>query len=205
MLDASDLCCVRGDRRLFEGLGFSLNAGEWLHVSGENGAGKTSLLRMLCGLSLPAAGEIRWAGKPISEVADDYRTGLTYLGHQTPVKEELSARENLQVSAAVKGWELATGIADSALRKMGLGGREDLPVRYLSQGQKRRVALSQLLTHSGPLWILDEPFVALDTDAVAAVARMIEAHLAAGGLAVLTSHQEAGLPLQSKRALRIAA
>jgi heme exporter protein A len=205
MLVATNLACIRGDRQLFQGLGFSLNAGEWLHVGGENGAGKTSLLRILCGLSAPAAGETCWNGKPIHHDADKHRARLTYLGHQTAVKEDLSARENLQVSAAVKGWNLAVDDADRALASMGLAGREELPVRYLSQGQKRRVALAQLLTGGGPLWILDEPFVALDSDAVGAVVRIIEAHLAAGGMTVITSHQDARLPAQSKRALRIAA
>jgi heme exporter protein A len=119
------------------------------------------------------------------------------------VKEELSARENLQVGSALKGWQLSAADADAALRRMGLAGREDLPVRFLSQGQRRRVALAQLLVSREPLWLLDEPFVALDEAAIAGVAGIISAHLAAGGTAVLTSHQETLLPTASRQALQL--
>jgi len=203
MLNATGLSCVRGERELFAGLDFSLAPGSWLQVTGDNGAGKTSLLRLLVGLSEPAAGEIRWNGTPIRELGDEYRGKLLYLGHQTPVKEDLSARENLQISAALKGYELAASGAEAALAEMGLTGRADSPVRTLSQGQKRRVALAQLLHSGEPLWVLDEPFVALDNEAVAKVIKIISKHLAGGGVAVLTSHQEAGLPAASKQMLQI--
>ena len=203
MLTANNLSCIRGERQLFAGLGFALNAGEWLHVTGENGCGKTSLLRILCGLSPPAAGDIRWHDAPIRGLGDEYRASLFYLGHQTPIKEELSARENLQVSAAVKGRDLTRDDADAALGRMGLSGREELPVRFLSQGQKRRVALAQLLTSQAPLWVLDEPFAALDAPAMEVVTRIVAEHLAHGGIAVLTSHQDVTIGAASKQALRI--
>ena len=205
MLTATNLACMRGDRELFNGLAFELDCGGWLHLTGENGAGKTSLLRILCGLSPPNAGEIRWDGAPINELGDAYRAKLAYLGHQTPIKDELSARENLVVSAAIKGAELTPQAAESALQQMGLAGREDLPVRFLSQGQKRRVALALLLVADAPLWVLDEPFVALDTPAVSRLAGVIAQHVAHGGIAILTSHQDVDIDAGSKQTLRIAA
>jgi heme exporter protein A len=205
MLTAANLACTRGERRLFAGLNFAIEAGGWIHVTGENGSGKTSLLRILCGLSQPEAGEIRWNGAPIRELDDEYRKILLYLGHQTPVKEELTARENLQISGALAGTVLDEADADAALEQVGLGGRERLPVRFLSQGQKRRVALARLLTSPAPLWILDEPFVALDAAALEMLAAIIAGHLAGGGIAVLTSHQEVTIEAAARLTLRIAA
>ncbi len=205
MLSASDLACVRGDRRLFSGLGFTLETGGRLHVGGENGAGKTSLLRMLCGLSPAAAGEIRWQNENIETLGDEYRRAVLYLGHHNAIKEELTALENLQAAAALAGIRLAEEPALDLLERVGLAGREDLPVRYLSQGQKRRVALARLLWNPAPLWILDEPFVALDVAAVAWLAAVIGAHLRAGGMAVLTSHQEVEIPGGAPQTLRIGA
>jgi heme exporter protein A len=205
MLTAANLACTRGERRLFAGLAFAIEAGGWIHVTGENGSGKTSLLRILCGLSQPEAGEIRWNGVPIRELDDEYRKILLYLGHQTPVKEEFTARENLRIAAAVAGTVLGEADADRALEQVGLGGRERLPVRFLSQGQKRRVALARLLTSPAPLWILDEPFVALDTSALAMLTGIIADHLAGDGIAVLTSHQEVTIATAARLTLRIAA
>jgi heme exporter protein A len=205
MLTAANLACTRGERRLFAGLNFGIEAGGWIHVTGENGSGKTSLLRILCGLSQPETGEIRWNGVPIRDLDDEYRKILLYLGHQTPVKEELTARENLRIAAAVAGTVLSDAQADAALERVGLGGRERLPVRFLSQGQKRRVALARLLTSPAPLWILDEPFVALDTSALAMLTGIIAGHLAGGGIAVLTSHQEVTIATAARLTLRIAA
>jgi heme exporter protein A len=188
---------------LFAGIGFTVEKGTWLHFTGENGAGKTSLMRMLCGLSPPATGDIRWDDIPIRELGDNYRSNLLYVWHQAAVKEELTARENLQVSAAVKGWNLSATDANAALQRIGLGGREDLPLRFLSQGQRRRAALAQLLVSREPMWLLDEPFAALDETAIASIAQIIAAHLNAGGIAVLTSHQQAALPDATKQALHL--
>lgn len=194
MLSASDLACVRGERRLFSGLNFSLPPGEWLHVEGGNGAGKTSLLRIVAGLLCAAEGEIRWNGQAVCEVRDEYHEALLYLGHAPAIKEELTPLENLRIAAAVAGRNLQETAILSALRRIGLKGREDLPARFLSQGQKRRVALARLLVSGAKLWVLDEPFVALDVAAVAMLGGLIGEHIEQGGMVLLTTHQEMKLP-----------
>ena len=189
MLEVSNLGCIRGERCLFEGVGFRLDGGEMLYLQGKNGSGKTSLLRILCGLSHPAAGEIRWRGELVGKLGEDYRRELCYLGHHNAIKEELTPLENLLASARLADEVLDEGAALDALELVGLAGREDLACRYLSQGQKRRVALARLVNERRALWILDEPYVALDTAATGLVAGLIGAHLQRGGLTVLTTHQ----------------
>lgn len=189
MLEASHLECIRGERSLFAGVGFRLAAGEMLYLQGANGSGKTSLMRILCGLAHPAAGEVRWRGEPIGKLGEDYRRELCYLGHHNAIKEELTPLENLLAAAHLADEDLDEGAALDALELVGLAGREELACRYLSQGQKRRVALARLVNERRALWILDEPYVALDTAAVALVASLIGAHLQRGGLVVLTTHQ----------------
>jgi len=189
MLSAHGLSCVRGERRLFAQLDLAVDAGQWLHVRGENGAGKTSLLRLLAGLAQAAEGEVRWCGHPIQSAESEYRQHFLFFGHQGAVKEDLSALENLRFAAAMDGAALPETQALAALYRVGLRGREDLPIRVLSAGQKRRVMLARLATRKARLWILDEPFTALDTKAVDLLATLITEHLAGGGMAVLTSHQ----------------
>ncbi|MBK8760664.1 MAG: cytochrome c biogenesis heme-transporting ATPase CcmA [Sulfuritalea sp.] len=197
MLTVSGLACSRGERRLFANVGFALGSGEWLHVQGANGAGKTSLMRLLVGLSPADAGEIRWRGEPTPSV--DFRREMIYLGHHAAVKEDLTPLENLRLSAALDGVALDERTALAALIRLGLRGREDLPVRVLSAGQKRRVLLARLLTRPAILWVLDEAFNALDVGAVKLLGDLIAEHLAAGGMAVLTSHQP--LPVPGGKAL----
>ncbi len=194
MLTAHQLACVRGERRLFAGLDLTVAPGEWLHVRGENGAGKTSLLRLLVGLMAPAEGEIRWNGADVRTLAEEYHRHLLFLGHHGAVKEELSALENLQLASQLDGDVLDDREALSALHRFGLKGREELPVRFLSAGQKRRVLLARLVTKKAKLWVLDEPFTALDVKAVAMLSTLIGEHLATDGMAVLTSHQSMPMP-----------
>jgi heme exporter protein A len=192
MLTVHRLTCVRGTRPLFSGVDFSVGPGSWAHIRGANGAGKTSLLRILAGLAKPEEGEVRWNGEKIG--GEDFRRELMYLGHRAAVKEDLTALENLEFSAAMDGVELGREQAEDALRRFGLAGREDLPVRFLSAGQKRRVLLAQTVARPASLWILDEPFTALDVKAVEFVSNLVADHVKAGGMAVLTSHQAIPLP-----------
>lgn len=192
MLSVSGLSCARGERTLFANVAFTLGAREWLHVQGANGAGKTTLLRALIGLSPPESGEIRWHDERAP--SENYRRELIYLGHHAAVKEELTPLENIRLAASLDGMALAERDALAALMRLGLRGREDLPVRVLSAGQKRRVLLARLLTRPATLWVLDEAFNALDVAAVALLGELIGEHLAAGGMAVLTSHQPLPLP-----------
>lgn len=203
MLEADNLECVRGERRLFAGLGFKLAAGELLYLQGRNGAGKTSLLRMLIGLLPPENGEIRWQGRPIRSQNDEFHADLCYLGHLNAIKEELTPLENLLAAARLAGETLSEDDAIDALEQVGLAGREDLACKYLSQGQKRRVALARLVVDRRPLWILDEPFVALDVTAVDWLAGIISGHLQRGGMVVMTTHQPVAIPAGTVRELRI--
>jgi len=189
MLEISDLCCVRGDHRLFSGLGFSLSAGELMQVQGPNGSGKTSLLRALCGFSMPESGKIHWKGKDIRELSEEYFGDLVYLGHHNAIKDELNALENLRINAGMAGKMVDDKDALAALRRMGLRGKELLPVKVLSQGQRRRVALARLLVSDAPLWVLDEPLTALDVGAVDMMQELIGEHLSKQGMAIFTTHQ----------------
>ena len=201
MLTATGLSCTRGERRLFAGLDLAVGPGEWLHVQGENGAGKTSLLRMLATLSHPLEGEIYWHGTPVRELGEDYRRAMLFLGHHGAVKEELTPLENLMFAAQLDGTALDEVAALTALQRFGLRGREDLAVRFLSAGQKRRVLLARLQVRQAPLWILDEPFTALDVRAMDMLSALIEEHLSAQGMVILTSHQS--MPLPNGKVLKI--
>lgn len=193
MLEGVDLQAMRGERSLFKRLNFQIRAGECLFVQGENGSGKTSLLRMIAGLTPSSAGTVLWRGSPIRQLGDEYRRELLYCGHLLGLKDELSAIENLIAGASLADDPVAACAVREALRRSGLEGREDLPVRFLSQGQKRRVSLARLLLQPRALWILDEPLAALDAKAVRWLAGVIDAHLDSGGVAVITSHQDMAL------------
>jgi heme exporter protein A len=189
MLRVSNLSCSRGHKPLFTDVSFELQAGQALHLEGDNGVGKTSLLRIVCGLSPADAGEVCWQDQTIQKNAAAFRSSLFYLGHGLSLKEELSALENLMSDAAVSGRTLSEQQALVALARMGLRGREHLPLRVMSQGQKRRTALARLLASQAPLWVLDEPFVALDTKAIDGLRGLMAEHVAQGGMVLFTSHQ----------------
>ncbi len=160
-----------------------------MQVQGANGSGKTTLLRTLCGLMQPAAGEIHWQGQNVYDLDEDYYANIIYLGHLNAIKDELSALENLHISAGFSGCRLSDQQAIAALRRMGLRGRETLPVKVLSQGQRRRVALARLLVGKAAMWILDEPLTALDVGAVGLMQDLIGEHLSQQGMVIFTTHQ----------------
>lgn len=189
MLFAHDLACERGERLLFRNLAFELRDGEALLVRGGNGHGKTSLLRILCGLSDPAAGVVRWRGERIGNAHEQYGREMAYVGHANGIKDDLSPLENLCLAAALCGRELNPAAATAALEQVGLSRCMDLPARVLSFGQRRRVALAGLLTAGALLWILDEPLTGLDIQGVAMVEQMIRDHVVAGGMVIMTTHQ----------------
>lgn len=188
MLHATALAAERGSKLLFEGIDLGLQEGELLHVSGANGSGKTTLLRLLCGLTLPSAGEIFWQGKPVTKDPDHFRESLLYIGHRNGMHADLNAIENLQLATSANRH---TEDIQQALHTVGLAGHISKPLRQLSQGQQRRVALSRLLLEQHPLWILDEPLASLDVQAIEWFSNRLEQHLQNGGMAILTTHQEA--------------
>ncbi len=190
MLETARLQCIRGDRVLFSDLSFTLKQNELMYLKGVNGSGKTSLLRMLCGLVTPAEGDISWCGENIRQLKEEYFRQLLYIGHLPGIKAELTPLENLKISCAINGCPITEDQAWDALDKIGLRGREDLPSKVLSQGQKRRVALARILLTDAKLWILDEPFTALDVDAVAMLQAVLAEHVQRGGMVLLTTHQE---------------
>jgi len=192
MLEVRNLACSRGDHRLFSGLNFSLGAGQIMQVQGVNGSGKTSLLRTLCGFLMPDEGDIVWRGENIRDLDEEFYAEMLYLGHLNAIKDELNALENLRISSGLAGIEIDEKEALAALRRMGLRGRELLPTKVLSQGQRRRVALARMLVGDARLWVLDEPLTALDVGAVALIQELIAEHLVRQGMVIFTTHQ----PLQ---------
>lgn len=202
MIEAVDLTCERGERLLFSGLSFSAENGTLLRIAGPNGTGKTSLLRMMCGLLEPTSGEIRWKGGNIRKLREEYWKDLAYIGHLNGVKDDLTVRENLRVSVRVAGRSATEAQLAQALDAVGLAGFEDTMARFLSQGQRRRVALARLyVSEAVPLWILDEPFTALDVRGVAHLSALIARHIENGGTVVLTTHQE--VPVDAARRKRV--
>jgi heme exporter protein A len=203
MLEAAGLECTRQRRTLFAGLGLALAPGELLRVAGENGAGKTTLLKVLAGLLEPDAGEVRWQGRPIRALREEYARQLVFLGHAPAVKDELTAAENLSIACALAGRPASGQSVRDALERYGLPP-EPRPVRRLSQGQRRRAALARLvLSAESPLWLLDEPFAALDAAAARFTESLIARHLVAGGTVVYTTHQEASIEAAVHRVLQL--
>ena len=198
ILELRDVACVRGARTLFSGVTCQLRPGELLRVRGANGAGKTSLLRMLCGLLEPTLGQVLWRGQNIAGLKEEFGAELIYLGHAAALKDDLTPLENLHVSCTLAGQPMAMAQARQALEQAGLRGHLNTQVRRLSQGQRRRsalarLALAQTQARWAPLWVLDEPFNALDADACTWLAGLIQAQLDRAGTVVLTSHQDVPL------------
>jgi heme exporter protein A len=190
-----DLACQKAQRTLFEGVSFAVPAGSWLHIEGGNGCGKTSLLRILCGLAPAAHGQVLWPSSPSSQTSHSRpdRSVLHYIGHALGLKPDLTACENLCADAQVSGLSLSREQAVQALAAQGLQSRAHLPVRVLSQGQRQGVALARLRTSPARLWVLDEPLVGLDAQATAMARDLLQSHVDAGGAVVLTSHHDVGL------------
>ena len=188
-LQVVNVSCERGSRALFSPVSFQLQASQAMHLQGDNGAGKTSLLRGLCGLSPLSQGQVLWDGQLVQQTREVFLRDVFYLGHALGLKDELSALENLQTTAALAGQVLSSQEAEQALGAQGLANRMHLPLRVLSQGQKRRVALARLQVSKARLWLLDEPMVALDTAAQHALTALLQTHIQQGGMLLFTSHQ----------------
>ena len=203
MLEVINLTCVRGARRLFKDLSFSAGEGELVELRGPNGSGKTSLLRILCGLATPAAGEVRWDGRSIRKLGEEYFASVAYLGHQNGVKDELTAIENLRVSGAVSGTPLGKGEAEEVLARVGLSQQQNLPTRVLSAGQRRRLGMTRLLTSRAKLWILDEVLTSLDDAAMNLSREFITEHLKKDGIAIVATHQDLNLAAPRIQQLRL--
>ena len=193
LLAVHGLACTRGERTLFSGMNFSLDTGQLLLVQGGNGRGKTSLLRLLCGLTQPLEGEVRWRGETIAKTREEYHREMAYIGHLNGIKDDLTPLENLHLGAALHGRRPDPQAYEASLIRMGLERCLDLPCRVLSFGQRRRVILAGLLTAGALLWILDEPLTGLDVHGVALIEGLLRDHVAAGGMVVMTTHQPLSL------------
>jgi len=202
-LTAENLVGVRGERLLFEKLNFELSNGTVLYLQGANGTGKTTLLRTICGLSKPYAGIVKWCGEDINSLAEEYFKHVLYIGHLPGIKEDLTALENLKFSLALSGKAISVNQATEVLNMLGLAKGLNLPTRMLSQGQKRRVVLARLWLQELPLWVLDEPFTALDVNATSLLKQKIEAFANEGGIVVMTTHQEVMLNVPKFEQLRL--
>jgi heme exporter protein A len=202
-LHLQNLACTRGGKTLFTDLSVVLEPGHLLRITGSNGVGKSSLLRMLCGLLTPSMGSIQWGASAIDADRDFFHTQLIYLGHTPALKGDLSAEENIIAAGSLSGDVITSTMARAALVSSGLGHLASKLARTLSQGQKQRVALARLqLAQDKPLWLLDEPFNALDQDAIEALQALIQGHLTRGGMVALSSHQLVALD-QIDRVVRV--
>lgn len=190
MFAAHQLSYQRADRDLFSKLSFSILEGQVLHIKGENGAGKSSLLKLLTGTTKADEGQITWQDNCISKDAHHFNSNLLFIGHRSGINHHLSAEENLAWYASLAGQNLSNSESNNIYKKMGLYGFEDIPSGKLSAGQQRRIALCRLLVEKKKLWILDEPLVSLDQQGVLLFEALLQAHVEQGGLAILTSHQD---------------
>jgi len=203
MLSASGIVLVRGNTCIAAGIDFELAAGGALFVSGDNGSGKSTLLRALCGLQRPYAGELRWRGQPLAADGQTLRRELLHVGHDDALHPDLTPLENVQLLERLAGGSPARHAVAQALDVAGLAAQMHLPLRCLSRGQRRRVALARLALSRKPLWVLDEPLAALDDAAVDVIRGWLQAHLMGGGLAVVTCHSDPWLPTESTQLLRL--
>jgi heme exporter protein A len=203
-LEVDNVACVRGDRRLFTDMSFTLEQGSWVQLTGPNGSGKTSLLRIICGLMEPEGGEVRWQGANIRTLGEEYFTAITYVGHRNGVKDELTSIENLRISSGLTGSDVSTAEARDALGRIGLAGRENLAARLLSEGQRRRLALARLVICRKAVWVLDEVLTSLDKAAVGLMTSLIEEHLDKGGMAIIATHQEMAISARSFQRVELA-
>ena len=202
-LQVKQLACIRGDRHLFSELDIRLDSGQLLYLQGRNGSGKTTLLRTLCGLFHPDEGEVLWCGKKVTELGELFYKDVLFVGHAPGIKLELTPLENLRIYTRLHELDVAEDALWQALQDIGLRGFEDLPARMLSAGQKRRIALARLLIDKAALWILDEPFTALDVVAVDLLQAIIAQHVSRGGMVILTTHQEVQLPDHQVQRLKL--
>lgn len=201
-LKADHLTCVRNEIELFRDLSFELTSGQVIQIEGSNGCGKTSLLRILCGLALPAAGHVIWCGTTIQKDRISYNTRLSYIGHQNGIKGDLTCEENLAFYQSLGNAREDISI-DSALDQVGLLEKDESPARKLSAGQGRRLALARLIMTRAPLWILDEPFTALDPDGRELFERCFDRHCSKGGMIIFTTHHPVALEHSQIQFMRI--
>jgi heme exporter protein A len=204
LLTGIGLSCHRGERLVFRGIDLKMAAGELLLLRGANGSGKSTLLRLIAGLIPPTDGLLLWQGKPIHD-AEVYRSDLAYLGHADAIKAELSPAEDLRFWLEMRGLSDGEGRISAALTRLGLEALSDLPCRLLSAGQRRRVAIARVAVSDARLWLLDEPFTALDEGSVAALATLIAEHRATGGLVIMAAHGAQPVPASQELDLSQAA
>lgn len=188
MLEVQSLECVRDDRLLFNNLNFTVSDAEVLQIEGSNGSGKTSLLRIVCGLRLAESGQVLWNNEPIQNNREDYYANMVYIGHLPCIKADLTVAENVRALLDTRSLSVTTEAIEQALEKVGLAGYDDVPGKALSSGQRRRILLAFVELSAAKLWILDEPLTALDVEGVSLMESMILKHRATGGSVIFTTH-----------------